>query len=199
MIARVELHLSPEAELNGNSFVFLRLEYRKNSCLFSRGWRGLVPLSLRLDAWLLCGHLSLWPAARGEGPAAATPRRSLLGERSAGCLGAGPVPTSAPETVQPRQDVCAGVGKQGFPLHRKKKRRCDRDLQSIFAASRARGKEIAVVQGAETRRRQLSTAKPWRAGSFLWEGSVWAGQLLGGACWFWGGKGRRLSWDMPVP
>lgn len=119
MIARVELHLSPEAKLNGNSFVFLRLEYRKNSCLFSRGWRGLVPLSLRLDACLLCGHLSLWPAARGEGPATAT-QRSLLGEQSARCLGAGPIPTSAPETVLPRQDACTGVGKQGLPPPQKK-------------------------------------------------------------------------------
>lgn len=43
---RVELRLSSEAELNGNSFVFLRLEYQQNSCLFRREWKGLVPLSI---------------------------------------------------------------------------------------------------------------------------------------------------------
>lgn len=55
-----------------------------------------------------------------------------------------------------------------------------------------------MVQGAETRRRQLSTAKPWRVGSFLREGSVWARQLLGGACCFRDGKGRKLSCNMPT-
>lgn len=48
MIVRVELHLSPEAKLNGNSFVFLRLEYQQNSCLFSREWKGFVPFPLPL-------------------------------------------------------------------------------------------------------------------------------------------------------
>lgn len=51
---RVELRLSPEAELNGNSFVSLRLEYQQNSCLFRREWKGLVllPLAVGMDGQL---------------------------------------------------------------------------------------------------------------------------------------------------
>lgn len=68
MIVRVELHLSPEAELNGNSFVFLRLDYQQNSCLFSREWKGFVPLPLTLR---MADQMPLTLAVCVEGPVSA--------------------------------------------------------------------------------------------------------------------------------
>lgn len=66
---RVELHLSSEAELNGNSFVFLRLEYQQNSCLFSREWKGLAPLPLAVG---MDGQLPLTLGSVRGGSSAAT-------------------------------------------------------------------------------------------------------------------------------
>jgi len=77
MIVRVEPHLSPEAELNGNSFVFLSLEYQLNSCLFSREWKGLAPLPLAVK---MDGQLPLTPGSVQGGSCHCHLRRSLLWE-----------------------------------------------------------------------------------------------------------------------
>jgi len=108
----VELHLSPEAELNGNSFIFLRLEYQNNSCLYSRRWRGLGPLALRPDSWLLCGHLpQAWKKELGREPPL-PPEKVTPMEAGYLCARVPVCQVCVCEALLPRKGACAEPGKQ---------------------------------------------------------------------------------------